>query len=127
MTKTEFDEFAHRYENLASQNKKFLMPTTVISRVCVLRLSGDFSVRTFGRYLTSDAGWGLASARCAMYFSSSEVLGCDLSQDLLEIARTREPECEFLAPEAIPAAPRFDIIVAVCVFHHIAPANWDAT
>jgi SAM-dependent methyltransferase len=127
MTKAEFDEFAHSYKTLASQNTKFFDANyDYFSRVraeIVRRFSGP-NIRTI---LDFGCGVGLSISALRDVFSSSEVLGCDPSQDSLEIARKREPECEFLAPEAIPAAPRFDIVMAVCVFHHIALANRDTT
>jgi SAM-dependent methyltransferase len=127
LTKTEFDEFAHLYKNLASQNTKFFNADYDYFGRVRAEIVGRFSDPNTRTILDFGCGIGLSISPLRDIFFSAEIVGCDPSQDSLEIARTREPECKFLAPEAIPAVPRFDIVMAVCVFHHIAPANRDAT
>ena len=127
MTKSEFDEFADRYVDLASQNTKFFdTDYNYFGRVraeIVARFSNP-NVRTV---LDFGCGVGLSVISLRKVFLSARIIGCDSSQNSLELARGREPECEFLLPEAIPALPHFDIVTAVCVFHHIVPADRDAT
>jgi SAM-dependent methyltransferase len=57
--------------------------------------------------------------------------GCDVSAGMLDEARRRHPTLEAqvrlwpVGPGDFPEG-RYDLITAICVFHHIAPAEWPA-
>lgn len=127
MTKPEFDEFAKTFADVAGQNTRFF----------------DADYHYFGRYrsnivkkfagsrveniLDFGCGVGLGIGPLREMFPNSRIVGCDPSQESLALARTREPECEFLESNAISPLPQFDIITAVCVFHHIVPVDRAST
>jgi SAM-dependent methyltransferase len=123
VTKPEFDEFAQTYVKVTSQNTSFF----------------DADYRYFGHYRTNivkkfagtnveaildfGCGVGLGIPPLREAFPNSRIVGCDPSQESLALARTREPNCEFVESSAISPLPQFDIIVAISVFHHIVPSD----
>jgi SAM-dependent methyltransferase len=123
VTKPEFDEFANTFADVASQNTSFF----------------DDDYNYFGRYrsnivkkfagprvesiLDFGCGVGLGVSPLREVFPNSRIVGCDPSLESLALARTREPDCEFVESSAISPLPQFDVITAVCVFHHIVPAD----
>jgi ubiquinone/menaquinone biosynthesis C-methylase UbiE len=123
LKKPEFDQFAHNYEAITSQNTSFF----------------DVDSQYFGRYrsnivkkfagsqaqniLDFGCGVGLGISPLREVFPNSRIVGCDPSQESLALARKREPACEFLESSAILPSQQFDIITAICVFHHILPSD----
>jgi SAM-dependent methyltransferase len=123
VNKPEFDQFAENYEAVTSQNTNFF----------------DADAQFFGRYRTNivkkfagaradsildfGCGVGLGISPLREMFPKARIVGCDPSLESLALARSREPDCEFLEADAISPAPQFDIITAVSVFHHIVPAE----
>ena len=123
MTKAEFDTFAKNFAEIAGQNTSFFgADYGYFGRYrsnIVKKLSGPdvADILDFG------CGVGLGMSALRVIFPKSRIVGCDPSQESLAVARTREPDCEFLEPRAIGAIGQFDVITAVSVFHHIAPAG----
>jgi SAM-dependent methyltransferase len=123
VTKPEFDAFANTFADVASQNTSFF----------------DADYHYFGRYrsnivkkfagpnvesiLDFGCGVGLGIAPLREIYPDARIVGCDPSQESLALARTREPKSDFLESSKISPLPQFDIITAVCVFHHIVPAD----
>jgi SAM-dependent methyltransferase len=126
LDKTEFDSFAAEYQSLHSRN---------------IRISGespDFfaeykicdvyeATRRLGRQprkiLDFGCGVGNSIPFFRKYFPTSSVVGLDVSEKSLEIARSRfSGQAEFIAFDGteIPLCDGpFDIIFSACVFHHI--------
>lgn len=48
-----------------------------------------------------------------------DVVGCDISRDVIEMKQAAFGATRFLAPEALPSAPGFDAVVAVEVIEHL--------
>jgi ubiquinone/menaquinone biosynthesis C-methylase UbiE len=123
VTKPEFDAFAQSYVEVTSQNTSFF----------------DADYQYFGRYrsnivkkfaggsvetiLDFGCGVGLGISPLRDVFPNSRIMGCDPSQESLALARTREPDCEFVESNAISPLSQFDIITAISVFHHIVPSD----
>lgn len=81
------------------------------------------------RLLDFGCGTGdfLRSMRAAV--PALELAGCDVSGEMLDQARQRWPELAAVELHAIEAgkvpweSERFDVVIAICVFHHIVPAE----
>jgi SAM-dependent methyltransferase len=123
VTKPEFDEFAKTFADVASENTSFFDDdynyfgrhrSNIVKKFAGPRVEG---ILDFG------CGVGLGIAPLREVFPNSRIVGCDPSLESLALARTREPESEFLESTQIPPLPQFDVITAVCVFHHIVPAE----
>lgn len=123
MTKAEFDEFANTFADVASQNTKFFETDYSYFGRYRSRIVKKFAGPSVEKILDFGCGVGLGISPLREVFPNSGIVGCDPSQDSLTIARTREPECEFLEADTIKPIPQFDIIIAVCVFHHIQPSD----
>ena len=126
MTKAEFDEFANTFADVASQNTSFFYADygyfgRYRSNI-VKRLSGP----NVANILDFGCGVGLGIRPLREAFPATRIVGCDPSQESLALARTSEPDCEFLQSSAIEPKPQFDIVTAVSVFHHIVPSDRDA-
>ena len=123
MTKAEFDEFADDYSDIISKGTSFFdedysyFPRSRSN--IVKKLSGP----NIEKILDFGCGVGLGIRQLCEAFPNAKVVGCDPSQSSLEVARTREPNCEFVEPSALPPAPTFDVAIAVSVFHHIQPPD----
>ena len=123
MTKPEFDEFANTFADVASQNTSFFdddynyfgqYRSNIVKKFAGPRVE---SILDFG------CGVGLGIGPLREVFPNSRIVGCDPSLESLALARTREPDSEFVESSAISSGPQFDVITAVCVFHHIVPAD----
>lgn len=120
MTKIDFDQYAGRYEALiAAQTNFFDSDNDYFVRYKVERakaLIGEAdAVLDFG------CGVGRAMPYFRAAFPGADIVGCDPSADSLAIARRDNPNCRFVAADELTATPRFDLVLASCVFHHIPP------
>jgi SAM-dependent methyltransferase len=122
MTKIDFDQYAGQYEALiAAQTNFFDRDNDYFVRYKIERakeLTGEVdAVLDFG------CGIGRAMPTFRAAFPNADVVGCDPSADSLAIARRDNPDCHFFPIDELNATPRFDLVLASCVFHHIAPAE----
>jgi SAM-dependent methyltransferase len=122
MAKIDFDQYAGQYEALiAAQTGFFDRDNDYFVRYKIERakaLCGDAeAVLDFG------CGVGRAMRYFRAAFANADVIGCDPSADSLAIARRDNPDCRFFGMDELNAGPRFDLVLASCVFHHIAPAE----
>ena len=123
MNKPEFDQFAENYEAITGQNTSFFDSDAQYFGRYRSAIVKKYAGANAGSILDFGCGIGLGVSPLRELFPHARIVGCDPSQESLALARAREPDCEFLAAGEIPAAPRFDIVTAVCVFHHIVPAE----
>jgi SAM-dependent methyltransferase len=122
MTKIDFDQYAGQYAALiAAQTSFFDRDNDYFVRYKVERakqLAGEAdAVLDFG------CGIGRAMPYFRAAFPNADVAGCDPSADSLAIARRENPDCRFFPMDELAATPHFDLVLASCVFHHIAPAE----
>src|SRR5882757_9297302 len=122
MTKIDFDQYAGQYEALiAAQTSFFDSDNDYFVRYKVERakaLAGEVdAVLDFG------CGIGRAMPYFRAAFPSADVVGCDPSADSLAIARRDNPDCRFFPMDELATTTKFDLVLASCVFHHIAPAE----
>jgi SAM-dependent methyltransferase len=120
MTKIDFDQYAGQYEALiAAQTGFFDRDNDYFVRYKVERakaLAGDVdAVLDFG------CGIGRAMPYFRAAFPDADVVGCDPSADSLAIARREYPDCRFFPMDELATTTKFDLVLASCVFHHIAP------
>jgi len=120
MTKIDFDQYAGQYAALiAAQTSFFDRDNDYFVRYKVERakqLTGEAdAVLDFG------CGIGRAMPYFRAAFPNADVAGCDPSADSLAIARRDNPDCRFFPMDELAATPHFDLVLASCVFHHIAP------
>jgi SAM-dependent methyltransferase len=122
MTKIDFDQYAGQYDALlAAQTQFFDTDSDYFARYKIERAK-----RVAGKVtaaLDFGCGIGRSMAHLRKAFAGAEIAGCDPSADSLAIARRENPACQFFAMDELRAEPRFDLVLASCVFHHIAPAE----
>jgi SAM-dependent methyltransferase len=123
LNKPEFDQFAHNYESVTSQNTSFFDADAYYFGRYRSNIVKKFAGSRADNILDFGCGVGLGVSPLRELFPKSRIVGCDPSQESLALARAREPDGEFLESGAISQGPRFDIITAVCVFHHIVPSD----
>ena len=79
------------------------------------------------RLAVLDAGCGPGATDSFLRDAFGELVGVDVSAEMIEVARARNPWAEyrhFQAGEALPFADEsFDLSFAICVFHHVDPAE----
>lgn len=120
--KIDFDQYAGQYEALiAAQTGFFETDNSYFVRYKTERLKqlapNATSVLDFG------CGIGRSMPHLRAAFPDAQIAGCDPSADSLAMARRENPDCRFFAPDELAAGARFDVAMASCVFHHIAPAG----
>jgi trans-aconitate methyltransferase len=123
MSKVDFDCYANEYERLAAtQTRLFDADSGYFARYKI-ELMRRVSGLTRGAILDFGCGIGRSFPHLRALFPQADIVGCDPSVESLAVARGDCPEGEFVEPHDIAPAPRFDIIVASCVFHHIEPGK----
>ncbi len=58
-----------------------------------------------------------------------EVVGVEVAADVLELARESNPDVSYISYDGntLPFQPQsFDIAIAICVMHHVPPAQWNS-
>ena len=122
MAKIDFDQYAGQYDALlAAQTQFFDTDSDYFARYKIeraKRVAGNVTAA-----LDFGCGIGRSMAHLREAFPGAEIAGCDPSADSLAIARRDNPACRFFAMDELRAEPRFDLVLASCVFHHIAPAE----
>ena len=119
MVKAEFDEFANTYADAISQETGFFDNDYSYFPRYRASIVKEFVGKTVTSILDYGCGIGLGIGSLREAFPNSRTVGCDPSGESLALARTREPNCEFLELDAIQPMPQFDVITAASVFHHI--------
>lgn len=121
MAQVDFDHYAGDYDALiAGQTRFFESDSDYFARYKIAlakRLVGEpAAVLDFG------CGIGRSMPHLREAFPAADLAGCDPSAESLALARRENPAATFFAMNELTAAPRFDLVLASCVFHHIAPA-----
>lgn len=120
--KIDFDQYAGQYESLlAAQTNFFEADNSYFARYKIDRLK-QLAPRA-GSVLDFGCGIGRSMPYLREAFAGAEIAGCDPSADSLAMARRENPACRFFTPDELAADARFDVAMASCVFHHIAPAE----
>ncbi len=122
MTKIDFDQYAGQYQALLSAQTRFFdNDSDYFARYKIERAKQ--LVGNVNSALDFGCGIGRSMPALRAAFPDADIVGCDPSADSLAIARRENPQCRFFTMEELTAEPRFDLVLASCVFHHIAPAE----
>jgi SAM-dependent methyltransferase len=123
VSKVNFDEYARDYERLASSQTRLFDSDSRYFACYRVELMKRVSGLRRGSILDFGCGIGRDTSHLCAAFPGSRVVGCDPSQESLAVARSENPEREFVQPEEIDAGSHFDLILASSVFHHIRPVE----
>jgi SAM-dependent methyltransferase len=122
LAQVDFDHYAGRYDALiAAQTGFFESDSDYFARYKIAlarRLVGEA-----GAVLDFGCGIGRSMPHLRAAFPAAELAGCDPSAESLALARRENPACGFFAINALAPEAHFDLALASCVFHHIAPAE----
>lgn len=122
-----FDEFAHDYRQIhGSQTQSLGVESDYFADLKVqqvLREEKKFADKPL-RILDYGCGDGVVEPFFARYFPLAKVTGIDVSEESIEIARSKNlPNAEYLAFDGKGSLPfndgSFDIIFVAMVLHHI--------
>jgi SAM-dependent methyltransferase len=122
--RTLFDKFAANYDAIHKENMKGI--TDDISIFARYKAEHLLSLgMTPRRILDFGCGSGTLEPFLMQSFPGAELYGCDVSLDSISVAQEKFPEANFFpisAPnELAHYRGVFDLIIASCVLHHIAP------
>lgn len=122
MTTIDFDQYARDYKALiAAQTGFFDRDQDYFIRYKIERLkrvAGDArAILDFG------CGIGRSTPYLREIFPGASLVGCDPSRESLALAREQNPGAQFVALDTLPETQAFDLALASCVFHHIAPGD----
>lgn len=129
----EFDAYAQDYDEAVNRSLGLLGGVKVdyFTRVKAGYigdiLQGHFSRASAVRLL--DIGCGVGNFHPLLVPQVSALAGCDVSASCLETAAERNPDVDYrhYAGETLPFADgSFDCAIAICVLHHVPPAQWSA-
>ena len=88
------------------------------------------SGRAAGDVSLLDVGCGVGKIHALLKEKLKHISGTDISAESIRIARQQHGECDYEVHDGgkLPYADKsFDMAMAICVFHHIPPAQWDKT
>jgi SAM-dependent methyltransferase len=124
---TEFDRFSKNYREAVERSIAFSGAGIDIFTRAKARVLLDLAVRRLGdpsRLSLLDVGCGPGETDRWLTGKVQALTGVDVSSEMVEVARRRNPGVEYrhVEPDAgLPfPAKRFDVCFAVCVFHHVA-------
>jgi SAM-dependent methyltransferase len=123
MTKIDFDNYATDYNELVSRQTSFFDGDNDYFARYKIEIIHKHTNPNIGSVLDFGCGVGRSIGYLHDAFPAARIVGCDPSQKSLMVARQHMRDFEFLSPNEIPAIPQFDVILASCVFHHIAPED----
>jgi SAM-dependent methyltransferase len=128
----DFNETRHRYRQtvedsiaLSGQGLEFF---TKVKAECLRRAAQEFlPSRPAPQLLDVGCGHGFIHPYLRGY--GMEVTGVEIAAEVLDLAREANPGVTYAAYDGktLPFdAASFDIVLAVCVMHHVPPAAWTA-
>lgn len=131
MTQT-FDAYSGAYGDAVQSSVSFSgLPHSFFLRAKVNVLRDEMAARlgpgARGRAL--DAGCGVGAMHPYLAGLFDELHGVDVSHDSIAQARVNQPDVSYQAYDGVRlpyADGRFDVVLTVCVVHHVLPAQWAA-
>lgn len=128
---SEFDRYARSYDATVNDAIAFsglkVDFFTKAKSDDLLRTVGQRHGATGGLELL-DIGCGVGNYHGIWTAKFRAVHGVDVSSELISVARASNPAASYHAydGERLPfEAAKFDVLVTICVMHHVRPAQWD--
>ena len=118
-----FDKHARSYSDDLERSIPVGFRTIEYFSTYKVKLARRFARTSPTRVLDFGCGIGQCSIHLATEFPDSEVVGFDISEDSLDIARTRVPQVLFTSNWNDVSTKKFDLIFTSNVFHHINPSE----
>jgi SAM-dependent methyltransferase len=120
VSKIDFDQYAGQYQALLSAQTRFFdSDSDYFARYKIDRVKALVGKAEAALDFGCGIGRSMQALRAA--FPGADIAGCDPSAESLAIARHENPQCRFFNMDEPAAEPRFDLVLASCVFHHIQP------
>jgi len=117
----EFDKYAESYSSDLKNSIPAGFRTIEYFSTYKVELAKRLAGKTPSRILDFGCGIGQCSLHLVGHFTQSEVVGFDVSEDSLKIARPRIPQANFTSDWDQVATQKYDLIFTSNVFHHIDP------
>ena len=118
--KVDFDQYIDNYNELLHEGTKFFAADQEYFARYKIELVRKSTTVPVKRILEFGCGIGRNIAYLAAAFPGAQIVGTDISEASLEIARKENPTARF-EKDAAGLDGRFDLIFVAGVFHHIAP------
>jgi SAM-dependent methyltransferase len=135
--KTEFDSYSDGYDagmdvflkRISGENQvQFLLPKLRVVQQLFPNAEGELQILDFG------CGTGDFTSLLAQSYPWAKIHGSDVSAGMLEQAKNLYPGLHEQFFHISPGMETktlgqgiYDLVVAVCVFHHIPPADWQSS
>jgi SAM-dependent methyltransferase len=123
MSTSDFDGFSRDYDDILGSQLQFFGAESDYFAEYKVELTRRLVGGAPASILDFGCGIGRSVKHFARYFPGSTVVGMDVSEGSLDVARRDNAGVAFYAPGTLPPSLRFDLIFAAGVFHHIAPGQ----
>lgn len=125
-----FDTYSATYDDVVQRSIAFSGVPHEVFLLAKVRELGDIFAQHFGAERPSllDVGCGIGAMHEPLSAIAARLAGCDPSAECLAQASAHHPAVDYReqAGNALPfAQDSFDATLAVCVFHHVPPAERD--
>lgn len=126
---SEFDTLANEYEQVLQQDLGAISNDVQIFAEYKVKLARSLLTSSPGKLLEFGCGIGRNFPFFLKFFPETKLSGCDISHDSVAIANNQFPDCRFFISNSIDKflhdADMYDACFVACVFHHIAPDEWE--
>ncbi len=128
----DFDKYASSYaEKMRASIQYCPLTHDFFTRVKAEHLCGvvEATHGKKGQPVLLDLGCGGGLTDSILKNRFQNLHGLDVSQDLIAVAQDRNPEVNYRTYDGVRSEfedGAFDVIFAICVWHHVPPPNWPA-
>jgi SAM-dependent methyltransferase len=125
-----FDQFADTYEQEIAAATRFVgVPPKFFLEAKLTHILETLRERfkDLAKLRALDVGCGIGLVDQALKVHLPNLVGVDVSEKSLLAARARNPEIEYelSVNDVLPfASGSFDVVVSICVWHHVPPCHW---
>ena len=127
MKKIDFDLYARDYSDLLREQTGFFSDDESYFARYKVAIAGELVKKAPARVLEFGCGTGRNIAFLRERFPDATVMGSDVSQKSLDVARASNPGVHFWKEGTADGEQSgFDLVFVAGVFHHVPPAERDA-